>query len=95
MKSYFRKFLFYALLLFVFSGIIVVNARGERVIRMREVIIKGRVQKPQAMYILQRSTHVTFMTSIKNKREDFRLYIINATRNNPEIFEPQIGVGGK
>ena len=95
MKSLFLKILFSSLLIFTFSDIIVQNTWGDRVIRMKEMIIKGRVQKPQAMYILQRSTHVTFKTSIENKREDFRLYIINEIRDNPTIFEPKIEKKGK
>ena len=84
-------FIFYAFLLItiLFSAIIVKTAWAEQVIRMEEMVVKGRVQKPQAMYILQRSAHVTFETSIKNKREDFRLYILNEIRQNKELFSPR------
>ena len=68
------------LIFFVIFSMISTNIYGEQVIRMEEMVIKGRVQKPQAMYILQRSTHVTFKTSIENKREDFRLNIANGTK---------------
>ena len=74
----------YYLIFFLLFSMISTNVYGEQIIRMEEMVIKGRVQKPQAMYILQRSTHVTFETKIENKREDFRLNIANGT--NLELF---------
>ncbi len=82
------KFLLTTLIFLLSSAIIVTTVRAQQVIRMEEMIVKGRVQKPQAMYILQRSTHVTFETSIKNKREDFRLYILEAIREYDDLFSP-------
>ncbi len=84
------KNFFLFLITILFSAIIVKTVYGEQIIRMEEMVVKGRVQKPQAMYILQRSAHVTFETSIKNKREDFRLYILNEIRQNRELFAPKL-----
>ena len=89
-KSYFIFYVF-LLITILFSAIIVKTVWAEQVIRMEEMVVKGRVQKPQAMYILQRSAHVTFETSIKNKREDFRLYILNEIQQNKELFSPRFG----
>ncbi len=48
--------LFTAALLFAFPALGQDQAKKKKVIRLDAITVEGRIQKPQAFYILQRST---------------------------------------
>ena len=57
------------------------NASGQKVFRITEgIVVEGRIQKPNAFYVLQRSSIDYDWESLK---QDFLPRIIDATSKNP------------
>jgi hypothetical protein len=56
------------------------NARKPRVIKLEEIKIEGRIQKPNAFYILNRSNIGYSITELKTT---FIPHVVNSVRKHP------------